>query len=687
MSRRDDTRVIIQPGYKSMPDPTSDQPMARPPDLSLMPLASEVPTQSYNPEQLKAVAAILAASHAEKPSAVPPPPVNIEGYAILNEIARGGQGAVYEGIRNSTGRRVAVKVLIGGAFIGQNEKARFEREVKILAALDHPNIVGVIDRGLTADGSLFLVMDFITGPPLDQYLHSYYHMHPEGPPPADPSELLRLFMKICGAINAAHVQGIVHRDIKPSNIRITDGGEPFILDFGLARSPLSSTGSDGDAVSMTGQFLGTLAWASPEQAEGSTSKIDCRTDVYSLGLILYQMLTRSFPYEVVGTIRDVLNNIINSAPTPPSKMVLSRGQKSANGKRRLHVKSNGNINPVLESIILKALSKDRAARYQTAGEFAKDMANYLSGQPTIAIGKQASIWQRQGRKTVIAIAAIAAVACITPGIWLLMRTVGPSATPVSTKTTSSEPTLLAIPTDKVLLEDDFSGSSLDPMKWTAQRASLKPAGSSVTVADGVVTISQDQTNNGGFLISRPLTFAPTGLITIKDRAYIHVNGTAGSVNYYGGTSLRNPNNWNQQFGVAHVNVPGFHTFSFGDDGKFAGFNSPNLGDDVSSNTVGFTGYGGGSNFGQVGAVWDTWYTETITLDPATRVVTYSVNGAPAITGMLSAPLPQGPMNLVYNSYGWGTGHFEKIDSVSVTQAKATENNDRLTPQALGGRSP
>ena len=208
---------------------------------------------------------------------------------------------------------------------------------------------------------------------------------------------------------------------------------------------------------------------------------------------------------------------------------------------------------------------------------------------------------------------------------------------------------------QILLQDDFSGTSINPLNWISYRASGQPAGSSVTVADGAVTIGQDQTDNGGFLQSLPITFAPTGLITIQDRVYVHANGTPGAMDVYGGTALRNANDWNWQVGVAHVNVPGYDAFSFGDDGKATpdGF---------------FTGYGGGSNFGQLGSIWDAWFDETITLDPVTSVVTYAVNGGPAISGNLSAPMPQQPLVLIYNSYGWLTGHYEKIDSVSVTQA-------------------
>ena len=322
----------------------------------------------------------------------------IEGYQIIREISRGGQAVVYEALQPAISRKVAIKVLHGGGFTGPKERARFDREVQVLAALNHPNVVQVIARGTTADGSWYLVMPYIDGYPLDEWLFAYYQKNPSGPPPDDPAELLRLFLRICDAVNAAHLRGVIHRDLKPSNIRIDYNGEPHILDFGLARTgiPGMTDEDQPQRITVTGMFLGSLQWASPEQAEGAISQVDMRSDVYSLGVILYQMLTGKFPYEVVGKIRDVLNNIMTAVPTPPSSATEMNSAKQAQQRQSWLRKHKRPINAVMDAILLKALAKRREERYQTAGEFALDITNYLSGRSTSAAGEApASPWPKR----------------------------------------------------------------------------------------------------------------------------------------------------------------------------------------------------------------------------------------------------------------------------------------------------
>ncbi len=276
----------------------------------------------------------------------------IPGYRIVRKLSEGGQGVVYVAVQKSTQRKVAIKLMREGAFASRSDGARFDLEVKVLAQLNHPNIVTIYDSG-TATGGHYLVMDYIAGQSLDEYIQS-----PNAP--GSINETLQLFKKICGAVSAAHLAGIIHRDLKPSNIRIDSVGEPHILDFGLAKVPLSD--SEASMMTMTGQFIGSLPWASPEQAEGMPDKIDVRTDVYSLGVILYQILTGLFPYEVTGPMHDVLGRIMRTEPRKPSTL------------RR-------QINNEVDTIVLKCLSKDRERRYQSAGELARDVQHYLSGQP------------------------------------------------------------------------------------------------------------------------------------------------------------------------------------------------------------------------------------------------------------------------------------------------------------------
>jgi len=250
-----------------------------------------------------------------------------------------------------------------GPFAGPADRARFEREVQILAHLQHPNIVAVHDSGVAA-GCFYSVMDYISGQPLDAFMENGR---------LSIRETLILFRKICNAVNAAHLRGIIHRDLKPSNIRIDPAGEPHVLDFGLAKvSPFDPIAGGGSPVmTVTGQFVGSLPWASPEQAEGRPSRIDVRTDVYSLGVVLYQMLTAMFPYDVVGSMRDVLDRILHAEPVRPRTL------------RR-------QVDDEVETIVLKCLAKEPERRYQTAGDLDRDLQRYLQGEPIEA--KRDSTW-------------------------------------------------------------------------------------------------------------------------------------------------------------------------------------------------------------------------------------------------------------------------------------------------------
>lgn len=351
----------------------------------------------------------------------------IDGYQVVREISRGGQGAVFEAIRLSTGRTVAIKILAGGALTTPRELARFDQEAKILAALDHPGIVQIIDRGQTADGSQYLVMDYVVGHPLSERLREGAMRS------ADPSEPLSLFLKIADAVNAAHVRGIVHRDLKPANIIIDPNGNPHILDFGLARTALMryTDEPNPEPVTMTGQFLGSLPWSSPEQADGRSDRVDMRSDVYSLGVILYQLLTGAFPYTVEGSMRDVLNNILSVEPPPPSKVLEARVAREAHRRMRLRVGEN-KLNPTVDAIVLRALAKRPEDRYQTAGELARDVASYLSGRPTIAAGEVQRSWPKA-----LWIAAGAGVAtCVVGAVFLGMHLAGGAT---EAETVASEP--------------------------------------------------------------------------------------------------------------------------------------------------------------------------------------------------------------------------------------------------------
>jgi serine/threonine protein kinase len=285
---------------------------------------------------------------------LPPPRVN--GYSVLAEVGRGGQAAVYEAVQESTGRRVAIKVLLGGFVADSDSRRRFEQEAKILASLSHPHLVSILDAGRTSDGSIFLSMPFVEGCGLDEYLAQ------DRRSPDQLRTVLGVFAQIADAVGEAHRQGIVHRDLKPSNVRVDRRGEPYVLDFGLARLLHPGQAGQVRAVTLTGQMIGSVPWFSPEQATAGT--LDQRSDVYSLGVMLYKAVTGQSPYPVLGPLRDVLNHIAATAPKPPSAVTGTRGIV---------------LSVALDAIVLKALAKDPRARYASGLELSQELKNLLAG--------------------------------------------------------------------------------------------------------------------------------------------------------------------------------------------------------------------------------------------------------------------------------------------------------------------
>lgn len=303
------------------------------------------------------------------------------GYDVQGVIHRGGQGVVYKAVQRTTGQKVAIKLLHGSIAAGPAGRGRFEREVAVLGQLEHPGIVRILDSGQTLDGALFCVMAYIAGRTLESYIKSLKTSASAGGRTRSATTgapglrgRLGLFCSVCEAVNAAHLKGVIHRDLKPANIKLAADGRPVVVDFGLAKLAVGESGEAGEAAVMTqtGQFVGSLPWASPEQAEGSQSEVDVRTDVYSLGVMLYQLVTGGrFPYKVVGTMREVMQEIVHTEPARPST-------------------ASERINGELETIVLKALAKDRARRYQNAGDLGRDVRRYLDGLPIEA--KRDSGW-------------------------------------------------------------------------------------------------------------------------------------------------------------------------------------------------------------------------------------------------------------------------------------------------------
>ena len=321
-----------------------------------------------------------------RPEAVPPAALEmpeIPGLSVESFIGRGGMGIVWLAEQLATGRQVAVKQIRGASSWSGDTmaRARFEREIELAARLDHPNIARVFDGG-EVDGVPYCVMEYIKGRQVVEYVQQ------NG---LGRREILGIMEKIGDAVDHAHRRGVLHRDLKPSNILVTDEGEPKLLDFGLARG----VDDAHQTLTLEGGLAGTPAYMSPEQARGENRLIDTRSDVYSLGVVFYELLTRQHPYPVDGPLERVLANVSRAEVTRP----------------RLRDRS---IPPDLEMLLLHTLAAAPADRYASAGELAEDIRRFLRHEPLVA-GRTSSgyflrKWIIRNRAACAAVATLLATA-------------------------------------------------------------------------------------------------------------------------------------------------------------------------------------------------------------------------------------------------------------------------------------
>jgi WD40 repeat protein/serine/threonine protein kinase len=370
-----------------------------------------------------------AAADLDPPILLLPPGTVIGRYKLLEPIGEGGYGVVFMAEQTSpVQRKVALKIIKAGMDTRQ-VIARFEAERQALALMDHQNIAKVFDAGMTDAGRPYFVMELVKGMPITRYCDEHH---------IEPRQRLELFMQVCQAVQHAHQKGIIHRDLKPSNVLVAqyDGKPvPKVIDFGVAKA----TGQSLTNLTMFtgfGDVIGTLEYMSPEQAEANQLDVDTRSDIYSLGVLLYELLTGSTPLEhkrvMKAGLLEMLRVVREEEPQRPSmRLNTSEQLPSISANRGLEPKKlNVLVHGELDWIVMKALEKDRARRYETANGLAADVQRYLDDEavqacPPTALYRFRKFARRNKRAlssaAVLAVAALIGIAALASSTILVSR--------------------------------------------------------------------------------------------------------------------------------------------------------------------------------------------------------------------------------------------------------------------------
>jgi tetratricopeptide (TPR) repeat protein/serine/threonine protein kinase len=343
------------------------------------------------------------------PAAAEAPGQIIGPYKLVEQIGEGGMGSVWMAQQQEPVKRLVAVKLIKAGMDSKQVIARFEAERQALALMDHAHIARVLDGGATGAGRPYFVMDLVKGMPITKYCDEHH---------LTPRQRLELFLPVCQAVQHAHQKGIIHRDLKPSNVLVAlyDGKPvPKVIDFGVAKAAGQSL-TEKTLVTGFGNIVGTLEYMSPEQAEINQLDIDTRSDIYSLGVLLYELLTGSPPFSrkesEQGGMLEMLRVIREQEPTKSStKLSTAEGLPTLAANRGTDpAKLTKLVRGELDWIVMKALDKDRNRRYETANAFAADVQRYLADEPVLAcppsVGYRIRKFARRNKRGLVTVAAL-----------------------------------------------------------------------------------------------------------------------------------------------------------------------------------------------------------------------------------------------------------------------------------------